>query len=920
MKLFSVLLVAVSLLLSACSQEISTEEYIKRGQDYYSKKEWKSALIEFKNAVKQNPGSAQARALLGKTYLETYSSDAAIKELLKAMELGHDRNDVIIFLGKAYQQGNDLQKIIDEVFVSSDQSEDLQAKIHAVRALAHMGLKNMDAAAKELEKAQRQDKNETDVRLAWAIYAKLNNDKEEQIRWLKPLLERNGGVADAWSQMGEIEQQAVRLDAAEKAYSRSIELRQLVHYDYIRRSLVRIAKQDYEGAKADIDVLKKAGANWPMVDYAEGLMAYQNNKYDEAQTHFSSVLKKNSNYTPAQLMMALTHYNKNNFQNAIASLEQYLSKNPDEYRANMVYAASLMKIRDVDQAIQVLNKLRRQKPDDFKVLSMLGNAYIAEREYEKGIKVLQHAASLQPDQAGIRLQLGSALLQQPSTLDLGQQELIKATELDPELHQAELALYMSYMREKKFEEARQSATRLQQAQKDQPLGANLIAMTYLADGKKAQATELLLNTLKRFPADILTSHNIAQLYLQQDELAKASELYKNVLQKQPGHVKTLNQLALIAAREGKREEVIEWLKIAVDKNPGLLSSKLLLATQYLRNSKPNQTIQLLNQVEQEQKSEPAYILLMARAKMSVKEHEHAIRSLKSLIEQSPNLSAAHFLLAQAYGYMNNADQMRSSLDKTLQLEPAHFSANIMLAKLDLLQGNKDVFSKRVKMLEQNYPDNPNVKFLRAKLVASNKNYADAIDTLSSLMKETPHSEVITDLAKNQWQAGNRQAAISSLELWMQDHDDDSRALLLLAQFYLGDNRIEEAKNIYQKLDNLVPDNAIVLNNLAWLMKDVDVPKGINYGKRALQLDSGNPYIMDTLAMLYLASGENKEALQLATKAANLAPDFVEIQINYARVMSANKRTDDAKKLLQKLLKNTRSTEQERMIRLELDKL
>ena len=82
--------------ISGCSQEPNTAEYIKSGQTYLEKKEWKSAIIEFKNAVKQTPENAKARALLGQTYLETQSAYAAVKELEQAINFGYDRSELSV--------------------------------------------------------------------------------------------------------------------------------------------------------------------------------------------------------------------------------------------------------------------------------------------------------------------------------------------------------------------------------------------------------------------------------------------------------------------------------------------------------------------------------------------------------------------------------------------------------------------------------------------------------------------------------------------------------------------------------------------------------------------------------------------------------------------------------------------------------
>jgi Tfp pilus assembly protein PilF len=204
-KIVSTLIVIIMFgLISGCNQDQSSEEYIKSGQEYLGKKEWKSAIIEFKNAIKQAPDNATARAMLGKTYLETQSSSAAIKELNRAIDLGFERSELLLPLGRAYRQAGENQKIIDEIKPDDNQSTVEKATIDAWRGISYLSLGNKEAARESLDQARNLDGEATEVRLAWATYERTNGNTEAQERWLQPLLERDGGIADAWSQMGEI--------------------------------------------------------------------------------------------------------------------------------------------------------------------------------------------------------------------------------------------------------------------------------------------------------------------------------------------------------------------------------------------------------------------------------------------------------------------------------------------------------------------------------------------------------------------------------------------------------------------------------------------------------------------------------------------------------------------------------------------
>ena len=132
--------------------------------------------------------------------------------------------------------------------------------------------------------------------------------------------------------------------------------------------------------------------------------------------------------------------------------------------------------------------------------------------------------------------------------------------------------------------------------------------------------------------------------------------------------------------------------------------------------------------------------------------------------------------------------------------------------------------------------------------------------------------------------------------------------------------MEKARTAYEKLNQLVPGNVIVLNNLAWLLQDIDLQKGIAYARDALESKPDNAPIQDTLAMLLLKSGNNEEALRLSASAAEKLSTFVEVQINYARALKANGQNLEARRVLEKILSATKNMGDKKKITEEIDKL
>ncbi len=897
MKFISLSASALILALASCSSQLSTEEYLQRGADYMAKDEWKSAIIEYKNGIKQSPDNIVARIQLGKAYLKTFSSDAAIKELKKALELGADRNKVIILLGKAYTQRNKNEDIIKEVQLTGDLSSSEQVSVLAMRAGAFLRLNEPKKALAALTKGKLIDESDRDLRLNWAKYEFLHGTFEQQLAWLSPLLEKND--PDAWSQVGQIEQKKTNLEKAEEAFSKAINQRKLAHQDNLSRALVRIAMQKFDEAKEDLAYLKKEGLVSPVIIHSEGVVAFHQKDLDLAQSKFDEVLGKYKEFPPSLLYLGLTHFQKDNYESAIKSLRHFLKINKDNLQAGVVLSMSLLKSDKVLEAITELELLNKKYPDNAKVLSLLGGAYLADNKTAKGIGFIEKAVKIDPDNAELQNQLGSVLIKDKRTLKRGQEALLKSLSLEPKMNKANVSLYLSYMQSKDYEKAAGIAQRLIE-EDETSLPYNLLATSYQARGdevSKKKAMEIFNDTLIKFPSDPMTSTNLARIQILNKNFEAARSIYMGVLEKHPDHLNSLVSLAVIESKLGNDDEKIKYLKKAVESNEKVLSPRLILASEYLKLSKFKEAFDVMRGLSDTDNDKIEVQLIKTKAKMGLKDYDFALVLSKKMVASHPDSASAYFLLGQNYGYLKQAKNMRDSFEKVLQIQPDHLSASVVLTRLALLEGKKKEFDTRIKHLYKIYPDHPDVLFLYAKLESDDKDYKSAINSLEDLLKETPNSEIVIDIARNKLMSGDKDGAISGLELWVDKNPDDKKAMMLLAQFYISENRFESANDIYKKVDKLIPDSPIVLNNMAWLYRETDVAQGVKLAKKALSLDPDSPYIKDTLALLLLEDNKAEVALSYARQAAEEKPDFIEIQINYAKVLIALNKKDKAKQVL-----------------------
>jgi thioredoxin-like negative regulator of GroEL len=73
-------------------------------------------------------------------------------------------------------------------------------------------------------------------------------------------------------------------------------------------------------------------------------------------------------------------------------------------------------------------------------------------------------------------------------------------------------------------------------------------------------------------------------------------------------------------------------------------------------------------------------------------------------------------------------------------------------------------------------------------------------------------------------------------------------------------------------------------------------------------------------MLFLKTKEYEKALNYSAKAAAALPNNAEVQLNYATALAANNQVEQAKELLNNMLKKATKEKSKRLIRDQLDQL
>ncbi len=97
-----------------------------------------------------------------------------------------------------------------------------------------------------------------------------------------------------------------------------------------------------------------------------------------------------------------------------------------------------------------------------------------------------------------------------------------------------------------------------------------------------------------------------------------------------------------------------------------------------------------------------------------------------------------------------------------------------------------------------------------------------------------------------------------------------------------------------------PDDALLLNNLAYVQARAGRPEALATARRALAIAPYRPELQDTLAFVHAQRREFDRAVEAQTKAVELAPDNGTLRLALARYLASAGRKDKARDELRRL--------------------
>lgn len=915
-------LIALGLVVSAgCSRHHeSSYDFLSKARENYAAGKVKTAVINLKNALQEDPKNGEARYLLARIDNKLGNGTAAEIELKKAAHLGVDKDKIGAELGRALVLQNKYKDVLDKVKPSGNiRNKRWAAAMYTVRGDAYIGLKDENKAKGSFERALARDKDYSDANLGLARIAMFNDDQKEAFRQIDQALAKSPKSVRAWGMKGDLMRMLNRPEQAEKAYRHVLELDKDNVSALLDLALMHIIAGKLDEANTELTSAQKIAPKYYRTQYLQGLFDFRKGQYAAARDALQEMSKSVSGFMPGVLLSAAVSYQLGSYEITHQDLTTFLAKNPDNKYASNLLVATDIQLKQPGDALKSIKRLLSKDPGDPGLLALAGAAYMQSKNYEKANEYLDKASRLAPKDAGVRAQLGMSHMISGDS-DRAIKDLEQAVALDPNQLKADALLVVARLRKGQFDKALAATKAWEKRQPDNPVPYNLAGGVYLKKHDISSARKNFEAALEKRPEFFPAVLNLVQLDTAAGKPEAARARLKGVLKKDKKNVQAMVALADVAMKEGDNGEAEKWLHRAIKVHPEAVRLRKALVVYFVSRKQFTRAMSAAKEAQAANPNDPDATDLLGSTQLAMDDKKAAVKTFEHLVQMVPSAPRAWMKLAAAQTAAKDLSGARKSLGRALKIDPAYINAEIRMIEMDLGQGKYSDALSVAQRIEKQYPKKAIGSALAGDIESARHHYAMAAKHYRQAFEKDSNSLFLMKLHQALVHAGDAGEADKEVLAWLKKNPDDTKVRAYLGDYYFQGGRKIDAIRQYKRALKTDPDNIGVLNNLAMLYQEGKDPGAVKYAEKAHKLSPKDPMIADTLGWILVGNGDVKRAAQLLGDAADAAPGNPQVGYHYAVALDKAGRRSKARSELRRVLGLGKKFPEEIQARALLDRL
>lgn len=865
---------ALAFLAGLAAAAPASAQPMERARAAQSRGDLRTAQIELRNAVRDDPRSTAARLALVQASLDLGDGVTAEKEARAALEIGADPVVTTAALMRAYLvQGRHAELLRD--FPPQPGSPALGAQIAASRALAQLSLNQQDNAAASVAEALNLGPNAAEPHLAAAALALAKGDRTAAEAEADRALAIEPNSVEALLRKGTLQMTRGAAREGADTVGRVLALAPGNLAARLSRAEALMQLGDNAGAKQDVDAALASQPGSAAGIYLRATLLARAGNWREADDSLQRIQPVLSSFPDGYLIQALTKRALNQAAQAEDSARRHVARRPDDARGVRLLAAMELEAQRPDAAAGTLtryvSRLGPQGRADAETYDLLGRAHGAARRPREAAEALGRAAALAPQDTGILNRLAAARLGAGDARG-AVEAAEKSLSLQPEQPQVRELLATASMLRGDMSGASAQLDRLgEEGRRGEAAGVTegTLKLTKLDFAGARASYEAVL---RDHPESIGARLGLARVAAAGGRPEEAEKLLGEVLRRDPNNADALGQLGA-AARPGSPRAVPARaaLETAQAAAPAELPVTLALAEVLVRANEAEKALALLdNPALRANTRNRGVVLPLARAEALavLGRWDDAREAARAALAEDPSSVDARIRLAALILRQGDARAAESTIQEGLRSTPG--DGRLQQAYVGLVKQARglDAALAQADRLAMQPTSLPAAAALRGDLLAGENRLEDAARAYAAANEKSPNSFLVLRQSAMLRNAGKVPEAAAALRAWVARQPDDLNAIQALASMDIMQRRYAEAEAGLTKLVERAPNDAVALNNLAWLVdRRGATPQAREMAERAYAL-AQNTDTADTLGWIVTRAGDARLGVSLLRQSVN----------------------------------------------------
>jgi putative PEP-CTERM system TPR-repeat lipoprotein len=670
--LLAVLSLVLLVTASCRDPQAAKARYVASAERYLAEGKTAEAVIEYRNAIDQDPKSSDLRQKLSETYLNAGDPANALQALVRAADLKPEDAELQIRTGQFLL----LAKRFDDARARADsvlKKDERNVEAQILRANSLAGLEDLDGAVAEMEEA-----------------VSLNPER-----------------GNTYANLGILEMGRGKTDAADRAFKKAVELDPKSVAAHMALANFYWATGQANATEAALKGALRLDPENAAANRAMAAFTIATNRRDDAEPYLKKVHDRAKSPSSA-LALADYYIAKGDDAAAVALLEPMLA-------APKTVASSSLRLAAIDQrrgrtheAAARVDSVLAKDPFHLEGLLFKTTLLLTDGKVDEAHTAAQKAATKYKESAAAQFMVARTLAARKQT-----DEAIKAYEdvlrLNPRATQAKVALSHLHLARGQSES---SVLLAQDAVRSEPENARahvLLVQGLLTRRELSRAEAELTRLIARYPNSPMVLVQMGVLRGLQKNAAEARKYFDQAITLQPESVEPLaGHVALdIAAKNGTeaRRRVDEGLARGDPSVPLLM----LAAQTYSATGDVKGSEELLRRVLTKDPAHLAAYGALGQLYLRQGKLNEARAELEELAKRNPEPIGALTMIGTILQTQGNTSGAREYYERVLQIDPEAAVASNNLAWMHANSGgNLDVALNLAQTAKRRLPDSADV--------------------------------------------------------------------------------------------------------------------------------------------------------------------------------------------------------------------